>query len=234
MAPAGSGRARAQKKAIILCDGMPTVPSKRALMAFFAKKGYWVFHPRYRGTWESGGQFLRRSPEKDILDVIGQLPRGFPDVMTRKTYKLKPAQLILLGGSFGGPAIILASRDPRVTKGIAFCPVVDWKKITRINTELRNVEEGFGAAYRFSMKDWNKLTTRGFYNPVDKLNSIAGSKLFIIQAKDDESVGWKPVSAFAKNTGTRIWLMKKGGHLSTSLAMKPQFYKRINKFLKAN
>ena len=63
-------------KVIILCDGMPSIPSKEPLVEFLSKKGYWVFYPRWRGAWESGGQFLQKSPEQDILDVISELPNG--------------------------------------------------------------------------------------------------------------------------------------------------------------
>ena len=46
-------------RAVIICDGAPSVPSKSTLAGFFARKGYWVFHMRYRGTWESSGEFFR-------------------------------------------------------------------------------------------------------------------------------------------------------------------------------
>jgi dipeptidyl aminopeptidase/acylaminoacyl peptidase len=59
-----------KQRVIILCDGMPSMPRKQALMEFLATEGYWVFYPRYRGSWESGGQFLEKSPDRDILDVI--------------------------------------------------------------------------------------------------------------------------------------------------------------------
>ena len=72
--PARPGR---KHKVIILCDGMPGLPRKQPLMEFLAGKGYWVFYPRYRGAWESGGTFLARSPHLDILDVIDGLPAGF-------------------------------------------------------------------------------------------------------------------------------------------------------------
>ena len=63
-------RARKLDKVIILCDGMPSIPRKQVLVEFLAGKGYWVFYPRWRGAWESGGQFLERSPHEDILDVV--------------------------------------------------------------------------------------------------------------------------------------------------------------------
>ncbi len=40
-------------KVVILADGMPSVPSKKSVLEYFSKKGFWVFHPRYRGAWES-------------------------------------------------------------------------------------------------------------------------------------------------------------------------------------
>lgn len=221
-------------KVIILCDGMPTVPSKRALMAFLAKKGYWVFHPRYRGSWESGGKFLRKSPECDILDVIDQLPHGFIDLLSGKKYRLRPTKLYLLGGSFGGPAVILASRHPRVTKGIALCPVVDWNQLgksDRLDTKPYFLKEAFGSAYRFTLKDWNKLKSGRFYSSIATQKTINGKKLLIIQTKDDKSVRWQPVAKFAAAVDANLWLMKTGGHLSTSLTMKPRFYKRIHGFM---
>ena len=72
-----SARPRKKEKVIILCDGMPGIPRKQALMEFLSVKGHWVFYPRYRGAWESGGEFLRKSPDQDILDVIDELPRAF-------------------------------------------------------------------------------------------------------------------------------------------------------------
>ena len=60
-------RATKKQRVIVLCDGMPSIPRKQSLSEFLAAKGYWVFYPRYRGSWESGGEFLARSPHEDIL-----------------------------------------------------------------------------------------------------------------------------------------------------------------------
>src|SRR5579884_2912321 len=63
-------------KVIILCDGMPSVPSKQPLAEFLARHGYWVFYPRWRGAWESDGTFLEKSPAEDIADVISGIEKG--------------------------------------------------------------------------------------------------------------------------------------------------------------
>ena len=75
--PARMGR---RQRVIVLCDGMPSIPRKQPLAEFLAAKGYWVFYPRYRGAWESGGKFLEQSPHEDILAVIGGLGRDFREV----------------------------------------------------------------------------------------------------------------------------------------------------------
>ena len=59
-----------KQKVIIICDGMPSIPSKQLLMKFLSKKGYWVIFPRYRGAWESDGEFLDKSPHEYIIDII--------------------------------------------------------------------------------------------------------------------------------------------------------------------
>ena len=222
-------------KVIILCDGMPGVPSKRPLMEFFARKRFWVFHPRYRGSWESSGSFLKISPEQDILDVINHLPKGFVSLWDGKRFAVRPSAVYLVAGSFGGPAGILLSKDPRVKGVIAVSPVVDWttrSKAEPLDFVARFTKSAFGEGYRFLMKDWNRLKTGKFYNPMNSIRTIRGDKIFIIHAKDDESVGWRSVAKFSKITGAELLLLKKGGHLSSLNVMKKRFYRRISGFLK--
>jgi len=221
-------------KVIIICSGMPSVPSARPVMEFLSRKGYWVFFPRYRGSWESSGRFLRFSLERDILDVIDELPRGFTDLANSVRYRVKPKDIFLLAGSFGGPAGILASRDPRVTKVIAVSPVVDWRapsKAEPFGWFEKYVREAFGEAYRVGEREWAKLKGGKFYNPVMHADEIDGRKLLIFHAKDDESVAWRPVAKFAKRVGAKLKLYKRGGHLSSRIVAKPAVWRQVRKFL---
>src|SRR3989338_5418411 len=99
-----SAIARRKGRAIIMDGGIPSSSSKHGVMEFLARKGFWTFNPRYRGSWESGGAFLAQSPEKDIRDVIAALPQGFRDPWMRRTFRLKPKELYIFANSFGGPA----------------------------------------------------------------------------------------------------------------------------------
>ena len=223
------------KKALILCDGAPSVPSKHALMEFFCKKGYWVFHIRYRGTWESKGTFLKKSLEHDILDVIDELPRGFMDLWTKKRYQVQPKKIVLFGTSFGGPAVLLASQDKRVDKVIAVSPVVDWRrdgKAERMKDWIPFMLSAYGVVYRAEKQTWNKLLDGSFYNAFSRRKSIDGSKILIISAKDDDIVPFRSTKRFAISTGAVLIARKKGGHLKSSIITQPALWKKISKFLK--
>lgn len=231
-------------KVVILCGGMPGTPRHRELVEFLAKKNYWVFYPRYRGSWESGGTFLKLSPEQDVLDIVDELPKGFEymtvggimTVGTVKKFKILPSAIYVVGGSFGGPAAILVSRDPRITKAVAISPVVEWRAPSKAEP-LAWLEKftryGFGNGYRFSHKEWAKLKGGKFYNPMPRWREIDGKKLLIYHAKDDKSVRWNEVVRFAKLTGVKLMLRKTGGHLSSTMITAPGEWRRVSKFLRS-
>jgi alpha-beta hydrolase superfamily lysophospholipase len=226
---------RPSNKVIILCGGMPTYPGKSAVPEFLSERGYWVFVPRYRGTWESAGSFLKVSPHRDVLDVIDQLPHGFKDLWSGKVYKIKQPEVSLIGSSFGGPAVILASRDPRVRKAVALSPITDWRVVSKVESIEKIgafAHAAFGGAYRGTQKDWDKLSGGRFYNPVHEISSIDGEKILVFHAKDDKAVYARTSIAFARTTGAQLILFPRGGHFGISYTTQPKFWKNIHNFLK--
>lgn len=227
---------RASDRVMILCFGMPGMPSKKTLMEFYARKGYWVFAPRYRGSWESDGSFLKRSPEQDVLDVLDELPRGFRDMATHKHYRVGPCKVVIIGSSFGGPAALLASRDSRVDKVITVSAVVDWtarSKAEPLDWLAGFTRDAFGNGYRFTQKNWNKLKSGRFYNPAAHASELDGRKIFMIHARDDESVLAKPVQSFANMVHCELIMLKRGGHLSSSeTLMNPTINRKVQTFLR--
>lgn len=224
---------RRSNKVVILCGGMPGYPARKELMFFLAEKGFWVFSPRYRGSWESDGSFLKKSPHLDVIDVIDSLSSGFTDLWSNRKYKIKDPKVYLIGSSFGGPAAILASKDTRIKKVTALSPVVDWKvksRIEPIDWLGKFTRIAFGNGYRFKQKDWDRLKGGTFYNPVSELSELDRSKIYIIHAKDDEVVPVKPVIKFAKALGCKMTVLKRGGHLSSSNLLRAAFWKRISNF----
>lgn len=229
--------ARPSGRVIIFCGGMPGAPRHPQVLEFWAKKGFWVFFPRYRGTWESDGEFLKDSPEKDMLDIIEELPRGFSDLWSGNRHKVRPSKLYIFGASFGGPAAILLSRDPRVTKAIALSPAIDWRiECTSVAEPMdklgRYLPEAFGNAYRFSPKNWRRLMRGEFYNPIDEADTIIPEKLLVFFAKDDEICSYPAARTFAKATDCKLITLRTGGHFGFSKSLEPKIYKEIKKFLK--
>ena len=230
------GQTRKVQKVIILCDGMPSIPRKQALAEFLAAKGYWVFYPRYRGAWESGGEFLERSPHLDILDVMDGLGREFRELAFGRRFRVSASETFVIGGSFGGAAAILCSLDARVKKVIANCPVVDWgilsreqKKETSNPSYAAYIRDAFGQGYRLSDRNWNKLSDGKFYNPAYHVDEITGSKIMMFHAQDDPYVPYRSVERFAERTGARLKLFRRGGHLSTEAIVR-KYWPQITEF----
>lgn len=222
------------QKVIIFLSGAPSVPKLSETLNFYAQKGFWVFHPRYRGSWESAGSFLEKSPEQDVLDVINQLPKGFIELETGKNHKINVKKLYLFGCSFGGPASILGSRDKRVTKAVLISPVTDWQaesKSEPMPAVFEYMKNAYGQAYRVTSKNWKKLERGNFYNPIKHVKEIDGKKILIFHAKNDLSVSFESVKDFCLQTKSELVLLKSGGHFSSSFFSRPNFYKKIQKFL---
>ncbi|MGA8539238.1 MAG: prolyl oligopeptidase family serine peptidase [Terriglobales bacterium] len=233
--PARSGNTQ---KAIILCDGMPSIPRKQSLSEFLSAKGYWVFYPRYRGAWESGGEFLERSPHLDILDVIGGLATEFRELAFGRRFRVSVDELFVIGGSFGGTAAILCSLDPRVKRVVANCPVVDWailpreqKKETSNPSYAAYIRAAFGDGYRLSDKNWNKLRGGGFYSPLHHAEEVTASKVMMFHAQDDPYIPYRSVQKLARITGVRLKLLRRGGHLSTELIVR-KYWGQIGAFFR--
>src|SRR5262245_51158109 len=83
--PANAG-IRKKARVAVLAIGAPAMPNKTVFMQFLARKGFYVINPRYRGTWESSGVFLRKDPVEDIKDTIQALKRPLLSLYERKKY----------------------------------------------------------------------------------------------------------------------------------------------------
>jgi pimeloyl-ACP methyl ester carboxylesterase len=234
--PARAGKIQ---RAIVLCDGMPSIPRKQPLAEFLARKGFWVFYPRYRGAWESGGEFLERSPHLDILDVIGGLSKEFRELAFGRRFRVSLDEVFVIGGSFGGAAAILCSLDPRVKRVIANCPVVDWgilsreqKKETSNASYAAYIRAAFGNAYRLSDKNWKKLNNGKFYSPLHHADEITASKVMMFHAQDDPYIPYRSVQKFARLTRAKLKLLRRGGHLSTDLVVR-KYWRQIAEFFRS-
>lgn len=199
-----------------------------------AKKNYWVFHIRYRGTWESKGEFLVNSPVQDVFGIIDELPKGFVDIWSKQEFKVNSESVFVMGASFGGTTALMSSLDSRIKKVVVICPVVDWKDESgeESNEDLKEqIQVGYPGAHHFNEENWQKLINTSFFNLVDYINKFDSSKILSIHAKDDKIVMYSGVEKFMKKIGVQFITRKKGGHLSSSIIMNFFIFRKIKKFL---
>lgn len=226
-------------KIAIIAIGLPSSPSKSKVLRFLATQGYVAIFPRYRGTWESEGNFLEHSPAKDIEDVIADLvkQRSVRNLATNEQKSVRVSAVHLFGGSFGGPAVLMNSHLPIVKKVIVLSPVLDWSaegKDEPFDFFVRFSRKAFGGAFRpRHQKDWQKLIKTDFYNPVAHTSRIDGSKAFIIHSKDDTIVPYDPVIPFAQKTNASYYLKPTGGHLGTNVITRKFYWDKIRAFLRS-
>jgi pimeloyl-ACP methyl ester carboxylesterase len=228
-------RKRKKDRVIILCDGMPGIPRKKSLVQFLSRQGYWVFYPRYRGSWESEGEFLARSPHEDVLDAISALHKPITELAFGRKFELNAHEIFVVGGSFGGAVAILCSLDARVKRVVANCPVVDWSILRQEEKTETNkpypvyLREAFGNAYRMKARNWNKLYSGKFFNPAHHADEIDAAKILMYHAKDDPHVPTSSVEKFAQRTGAKLRLFARGGHLKTEFVV-TKYWKEITAF----
>lgn len=223
---------KSSNRVIIFCDGAPGVPGSPRLMKYWSNKGYWVFRPRYRGSWESKGIFLEKDPTEDLLDIISELGSPMMDEWNQIEYTCNPEEIFVMGKSFGGPAAIFASKDSRVKKVVAMSPVIDWRAPSE-DEPLEHwpdmVERSFGSGYRTNQDIWKKLQTGEFYNPMLHIPELDGAKIMLVHALDDTDIRAKEVQEFAEQTGSTLYMLKKGGHNPIRLDSW-RWMRRIEKF----
>lgn len=226
-------------KIAILVSGLPARPVSERVLDFFSGQGYLAIAPRFRGTWESDGVFLRRSPADDIRDVIDALvsQKSITDLYLGERVPASVKRIHLFGASFGGPAVLLNAEHPKVEKVVALAPVLDWRvegedEPFRFFTHF--TREAFGQAYRLAnQNDWQKLLRPDFYSPIDmKLPTHAAKKIFIIHAADDRVVPIDPLIHFSEKTGVTVYRKPKGGHFGMRQFAQKFYWKKIQAFLR--
>ncbi len=221
-------------KVMIFCGGMPGIPKNKEVLELFSKKNYWAMSVRYRGTWESDGEFLARSPEQDILDVMSELDKPLVNLWDNTEYNIDIKKIVVVGVSFGGPAALLVSGDKRVDKVVGFSPVVDWQSDSPdepMDFLGEFIKEAFGNGYRFSNENWQRLSRGEFYNPITELDKIDKSKILLFHAVNDMSVTYESVKNFSEKADIKLITIPRGGHIGDWVLKKYKYRRKVWKFL---
>lgn len=208
---------------VIICDGFPSVPRQKELLSYLSAAGYFIIFPRYRGTWESDGEFLKESPAKDIEDVINFIKNNkIKELYVGKEFDIRDKNIHLLGSSFGGSVALSLVESDDVNKIIALSPVVDFKMHNKDGNEqdllwVRDfIKQAFDQGYRFKDECWNKMVSGDIFNPKQKLNEKEAEKISIIYDQSDKEIDYKKIENYASQNNIKTIKWDNVGHISFS------------------
>ncbi|MBS3065470.1 alpha/beta fold hydrolase [Candidatus Pacearchaeota archaeon] len=228
--------------AIIILPGFPSGNDFWDLIAFFYGKGYHVFVPRYRGTYQSTGVFLSKNPVDDMLFFLENLDGGYAKNMwDMKKEGFKINKKILVSGSFGGPiALALAAKCKKISHLILQAPVWDFKIHNSLGDEqdfekmTEFVRSAYKNCYRFRFKSlMKKLGKFDELNPAYYLPKVKDIPILIMHDPNDRVVS-------LRHTKEKIAFLERGTYLEHYLGHKitsdifSVYWKDIDKFIKIN
>jgi len=204
------------KGIIIICDGLPGNAERKVLLNIISKKRYMAIHPKYSGTWESGGIFLNESPVKDIKNIINFIQKNkyIKELYSNKIF------INILGSSFGGSVALCLAKDKNVKKIVALSPVVNFKKHNTQYKEqdlqwlMKFIKLAFNRAYRFKNKNWDKMIKGKLFNPPLTLDN--NNKVLIGYGEQDKTVNHRSIKKYIDKNKIKYFYSKNKGHLSFS------------------
>jgi esterase/lipase len=190
-------------------------------MLLLSSYGFSVIYPRYRGTWESGGLFLERTPLQDIKEIIEHCLKGkVIDLYSKKEFKIKNKKIYLLGSSFGGTVALAGADIKQVRKICALSPIVDLERHNNENNEqdlfklFQFIEIAFNEAYRLSQQGKDKLLSGKLLNPKQTLPKKISNKIMIFFDKSDTAVNWQKIVDYCDKNNLKCVKEKNVGHIS--------------------
>lgn len=146
---------------VVLLPGFPSSASKKKVIRFLHGKGFNVFYPRYKGTFQSRGKFLEDNIVLEMDDFFQRLKKGrAKNLWNLENVNFETGDFILMASSFGANvACGVAAKIKSVSKLLLFSPLwdprshnndyqeQDLKKVTKF------VERAYGNLYRFSFEN---------------------------------------------------------------------------------
>lgn len=210
------------KGTIIICEGLPSVPRRHETLETLKSLGFDVVFPRYRGTWESPGEFLADSPGKDILDIVELVKGGeLTELYGGKSFEVNK-KVFLIASSFGGGVAMSVIENEDIEGVVALSPVVDFVSHNSEGGEtdlfelISFMRSAFGEGYRFKDEDWQKMAKGELFNPPQKLDEDTAKKLFVVYDDSDTSVSERAIEGYCMRNGVRTMKTEGLGHLSFS------------------
>ncbi|MEM4271878.1 MAG: hypothetical protein QXD13_02215 [Candidatus Pacearchaeota archaeon] len=227
--------------AIVILPGFPSGNDFSDIIKVFFEKGYHVFIPRYRGSYQSSGVFLSRNPVDDMKFFMEHLEKGeAKSLWQSKKINFRVNKKILVSSNFGGPiACALAAECPVFSHLILSAPIWDFRRHNEDGKE-RDLEKmsdfvknAYKNCYRYRFKSLTKKL-RKFENLYPE-NYLPKLKLPVLVMHDpnDKVVAFKHTQEKLPSLKKATYLEHYFGH-KISADLLTAFWKDIDKFIKVN
>lgn len=113
-----------EREAVVLLDGFPSSNDREEEMRLLFQNGYNVFYPRYKGTFQSDGEFLKRDPSATMAEFLEYLQTGSTvNLWDEKQVSFQNSGFHLILGSFGGAVSLAVAHQFDVDSVVLFSPV---------------------------------------------------------------------------------------------------------------
>ncbi len=198
---------------IVFCCGLPQYLDKyHPLVTQITRLGYNLFVPRYRGTFESDGDFSVLSSVQAIEDGISLANEGEAIELfneSKITWN-RQVPLYVMGFSYGSlPALL--SFNGKIDKTVLVCPFIDAHfhlgdaSGENVRETFTFIERAYPHLYRLNSDQVIK----------DLLNTMLPDKkenLVIVSARGDTSIPRQEINLLLKKYPDARFIEKDGGH----------------------
>lgn len=160
---------KGKKDSIILLEGFPSSNQRDYLMRFFYEKGFNVFFPRFKGSFQSEGVFLETDPVKDILYFIEKIKEGSAkNLWDMEDIMFSTGKINLIGSSFSGAiACGLSASSKEISRLVLASPVLDYEK-----HNIKGNEQDLDSLTMFVKRAYKNLYRFSFNSIQEKMNTF--------------------------------------------------------------
>jgi hypothetical protein len=230
--------------AVIILPNFPSHNSYENPIKFWFDRGYHVFMPRYRGTYQSNGKFLSKNVVDDMIDFAKSIEKGsVKNIWDGQKKEFKVNKKILIAGGFSGAiACGMVAKSDLFSHLILASPIWDFESHNSegneqdLNALLEFVGKSYKNCYRFSFKNLKKAVAKykeihpNYYLP--KLHE-GKFPVLVFHDPNDKNVSFAKTKSVVEKMPNATLIEHYLGHgLSGDLFS--VFWKEVDKFIKIN
>ncbi len=227
---------------VIILPDFPGRGEYREIMGVFYDKGYHVFVPRYRGTYQSKGSFLSKNPVDDLIFFVQHMKLGKSRSLWDKSWRtFKINKILVVASGFAGAlACGFAAKSGMISHVILASPIWDYAKHNERGDEqdldimTSFVQRAYQNCYRFNFTDIiKKLNKFEELNPAFYLPKLQKLPLLVFHDPNDKLVAfWRTKEMIARLPRATLLEHYLGHGLPEELLR--SYWKELDKFVKVN